>query len=173
MGDNLVEAGLPDWEKLVAAIHAAPPQAVIHFAGAGSQALAWLHGLGGSSRTVLEATDCYSAASLREVVGFEPPHFTTEAVARALANRAFLRACHLTEPGTPVAGVGCTATIATDRAKRGEHRAHVAVSNAAGWLFTTSPWSKARAPAGRKRSWSACCCCGPSPRPLGWPIYPR
>ena len=45
---------------------------VLNFAGAGSQALAWLHGLGGSSRTILEATDRYTATSLIEAVGFTP-----------------------------------------------------------------------------------------------------
>jgi nicotinamide mononucleotide (NMN) deamidase PncC len=119
-------------ERLVTAIHAAPPQVVIAFAGAGSQALAWLHSVGGSSRTVLEAIDCYSAASLNEWLGAQPPQFTSEAVARSMANRAYLRAGRLAGPGAPVAGVGCTATIATDRAKRGEHRAHIAVSDVAG-----------------------------------------
>ena len=48
---------------LVAQIHAAPHMVVYEFAGAGSLALLWLHSVGGSSRTILEATDHYANAS--------------------------------------------------------------------------------------------------------------
>lgn len=121
---------LTDIEALVEQIHSTPALVVIDFAGAGSQALAWLHSVGGSSRTMLEATDHYAARSLVELVGFEPEQFASPQVARAMASRAYTRACALTRPGTAVAGVGCSATIATDRTKRGDHRACVAVCNA-------------------------------------------
>ncbi len=114
-------------EKLIKTIHATPQMLVINFAGAGAQALAWLHGVGGSSRTILEATDCYAAKSVMELIGFEPEQFASPQVARAMATRAFVRACTLAQPGTPVVGIGCTAAIATDRAKRGEHRCYLAV----------------------------------------------
>lgn len=119
-------------EKLVETIHATPHKIVFEFAGAGVQALAWLHGVGGSSRTILEATDRYAAESLIELAGFEPRRFTSRKVARAMANAAFVRAAHLAESGTPVVGIGCTATIATNRAKRGDHRCCVAVCDAKG-----------------------------------------
>lgn len=113
-------------EKLIEAIHQTPQMLVFEFAGAGSQALAWLHSIGGSSRTILEATDRYTAASLVEAIGFEPEQFVSRQVAEAMATQAYLRADHLARPGTPVVGVGCTATIATDRLKRGEHSGYVA-----------------------------------------------
>jgi len=113
-------------EKLIEAIHQTPQMLVFEFAGAGSQALAWLHSIGGSSRTILEATDRYTAASLVEAIGFEPEQFVSRRVAEAMATQAYLRADHLARPGTPVVGVGCTATIATDRLKRGEHSGYVA-----------------------------------------------
>jgi hypothetical protein len=109
----------------VEAIHATLPQVVIEFTGAGLQALAWLHSVGGSSRTVLEATDRYASASLTGLIGFTPVQFTSLDVARAMATKAFIRANHLAPSGIPVAGIGCTAAIATDRAKRGDHRACV------------------------------------------------
>lgn len=117
-------------EKFVTMIHAAPPMVVIEFAGAGAQALAWLHGVGGSSRTVLEATDHYAATSLIEAVGFQPKQFASPEVAQAMALRAYLRACHLGGLQAPLAGIGCTATIATDRPKRGNHRVCLAVCTA-------------------------------------------
>jgi hypothetical protein len=101
----------------------------MNFAGAGVQALAWLHSVGGSSRTVLEATDRYSVASLIEATGFEPERFTSLRVAGALAQHAYTRAAKLAGPGAVVFGLGCSATIATDRQKRGDHRCAVAVHN--------------------------------------------
>jgi hypothetical protein len=119
-------------EQAITAIHAAPPMVVIEFAGAGAQALAWLHNVAGSSRTVLEATDRYAARSLVNLIGFEPDQFTSPQVARAMATKAYIRARQLARPDTPVAGIGSTATIATDRTKRGDHRCCVAVCDAQG-----------------------------------------
>ncbi|HXV99942.1 MAG TPA: hypothetical protein VEC93_16105, partial [Anaerolineae bacterium] len=116
----------------IQAIHTAPQMVVIEFAGAGAQALAWLHGVAGSSRTILEATDRYVSTSLINLLGFEPTQFTSPQVARAMATKAYIRARQLAPPGTPVAGIGSTATIATDRAKRGDHRCCVAVCDAQG-----------------------------------------
>ena len=123
---------LTDVEKPIKAMHAAPPMVVIEFAGAGAQALAWLHGVAGSSRTVLEATDHYVSTSLISLIGFEPVQFTSPQVARAMATKAYIRARQLVQPHVPVAGIGSTATIATDRAKRGDHRCCVAVCDAHG-----------------------------------------
>ena len=117
-------------EAIISAIHATPHKIVYQFTGAGAQVLSWLHAVAGSSKTILEATDHYAAASLAEAIGFEPVSFVSTQVAQALAVRAYLRACELSGVSVDVAGVGCTATIATDRAKRGEHRCCVAVCNA-------------------------------------------
>ena len=116
--------------ELLTDIHARPQRLVLEFAGAGAQALAWLHGVGGSSRTVLEATDRYAPASLAEAIGYQPARATAPEVAEALARRAFSRAGALADG--PLIGVGCTATIATDRTKRGEHRCFVAVCDRLG-----------------------------------------
>ena len=116
---------------VLSAVHAAPHLGVILFAGAGSQALTWLHSVGGSSRTLLEATDHYAAASLVQVLGFEPERYTSLSVAEALAARAYARALDLA-PDAPTFGLGCTASIATDRVKRGEHRAFVATKDSFG-----------------------------------------
>jgi hypothetical protein len=94
--------------------------------------LAWLHSVAGSSRTVLEATDHYAAASLMSCIGYEPAQFTSPEVARAMATKAYIRARQLATPGVSVAGIGSTATIATDRTKRGDHRCCVAVCDSQG-----------------------------------------
>jgi hypothetical protein len=121
-----------DPADLVEHLHAAPTRLVYEFAGAGVSALAELHAVGGSSRTLLEATDRYADLSLQEGVGGPVSRAVDPDVAAALAQRARLRARHLAGPGESVAGVGLTATIATDRIKRGEHRAWVAAADGLG-----------------------------------------
>ena len=114
-----------DVRDVVAAIHDSPVALVFEFAGAGSLALHWLHAVAGSSRTVLEATDRYSQASLSALLGEVPTPVVSTAVAAAMAEAAWARAREL-RPDGPVIGLSSTATIATDRAKRGHHRAVVA-----------------------------------------------
>jgi hypothetical protein len=119
---------IDDPRALVALMHERPTRLVYEFAGAGSSALAWVRSVGGSSRTLLEATDRYAPRSLQEVIGAAGAGgpAVAAAVAAKLAEHARDRARGLADPAVPVAGVGVTATIATDRAKRGEHRVWVA-----------------------------------------------
>ena len=111
---------------LVADLHAAPTAAVFAIAGAGTQAIAWLLSVAGASRSVLELSVPYSAPALAELLGYEPDQAVSRQTALDMARAAYRRALRLREDSAPVAGVACTATIATDRPKRGEHRCHVA-----------------------------------------------
>jgi hypothetical protein len=77
---------------------------VFEFAGAGSLALFWLHGVPGSSRTVLEATDRYASASLAELLGRAPEQFVARETAAAMASAAYRRANRLAEPGRSPSG---------------------------------------------------------------------
>ncbi|MEW5988888.1 MAG: hypothetical protein AB1791_19870 [Chloroflexota bacterium] len=112
--------------QLVQAIHDGPTQLVMVTAGAGTQALSWLLGVAGASRTLLEALVPYAATSFDEFLGQRPPQYVAAKAARMLAGRAMTRARWLREHDERVVGLACTATIVTDRPKRGEHRAHVA-----------------------------------------------
>ncbi len=123
--------------QIIDQIHAAPQRLVLEFAGAGSLGLWWLHSVAGSSRTILEATDRYTAASLADLLGTMPETFVTLSTARQMAQRAYWRAIELNSNLTPldqqagpVLGAACTAAIATDHPKRGEHRVVVAVRQA-------------------------------------------
>lgn len=112
---------------LIQAIHDSPPRAVFAAAGAGSQALADLLGVPGASRTLLEALIPYAADSFDEFLGQSPEQYVSAETGRRMAGRALARAHHLRElEAFPIVGLACTATIVTDRPKRGEHRAHVA-----------------------------------------------
>ena len=61
-------------ESVIEDLHQTPHMLVYEFAGAGVQALAWLHAVAGSSATILEANDRYSKKSFIESAGFEPEH---------------------------------------------------------------------------------------------------
>lgn len=104
---------------------------VIEFAGAGSAALWHLHAVAGSSRTILEATDRYAPQSMESLLGKIPTHFVSLDTAIAMAWAAYRRACDL-RPGITNNGVGCTAAIATDRLKKGNHGCWVALADRTG-----------------------------------------
>lgn len=115
--------------ELVQAIHASPLQVVAVVAGGGSDALAALLREPGASRTILESIIPYSSQALARFLGGAPDEACSERTARAMAMQALLRALALVPASKPVAvaGVACTAGLATDRPKRGDHRCHIAV----------------------------------------------
>ncbi len=117
-----------DIQQLVQAIHNSPVKTMLVAAGAGTLALSDLLGVAGASRTLLEALVPYSEAAFTEFLGQTPAQFVAPDTARLMAGRAFTRARWLeAETGSsPVIGLACTATIITDRPKRGEHRAYIA-----------------------------------------------
>ncbi|MEZ4510440.1 MAG: hypothetical protein R3C62_01060 [Chloroflexota bacterium] len=113
--------------SMIEAIHQTPPRLVFVTAGAGSQALADLLGVGGASETLLEAVVPYSYTAFNDFLGYVPPKYVDAQAANFLAGRAFTRARQLENEGRPVLGLACTATIATNRPKKGEHRAYMAL----------------------------------------------
>ena len=115
-----------DARDLIALLHQAPHRCVLAVAGGGAGAVAWLLSVPGGSRTVLEAVVPYAEESLCEFLGRRPDAFCSVPTSRAMAIRAQQRARWLA-PGAPTAGVGCTASLRSDRPKRGDHRFHVAV----------------------------------------------
>lgn len=124
---------------LPAAIHDSGRQIVLAVTGGGSGAIAELLTVAGASRTVLEARVPYAYPALVEWLGGPPDNACSEPTARAMAMAAWMRARSLA-PETPaekLLGVGCTASLASDRPKRGDHRMFVAVQSAT----TTHSWS--------------------------------
>jgi hypothetical protein len=123
----------PSLGQLIQRIHDSAHKLVFEFAGAGSQALFWLHSVAGSSRTILEATDRYAAASLADLLGGPPEQAVARETALAMADAAYRRAMRLTDGAAGNFGVGCTAAIATDRARRGADRCWIATRDRAGY----------------------------------------
>lgn len=114
-------------QRLIEAIHDAPEMIVFVTAGAGTQALSDLLGVAGATRTLLEAIVPYSEEAFCDFLGATPKQYVHPKTAKLLAGRAFTRAKWLAAPSQNVFGLSCTATIATDRPKKGAHRAHIAV----------------------------------------------
>ena len=119
--------------ELVQRIHDSDTMAVVSVAGAGTAAISWLLSVAGASRTVLEILVPYASSSLIEFVGSEPEQFVSEETAVAIAKSAYGRALQLRDGTEPVVGIACTATIATDRTKRGDHRCHIAAWSGTGY----------------------------------------
>ncbi len=121
--------------QLIQTIHDCPTKLMLVAAGAGTQMLSDLLSVAGASRTLLEALIPYSAAAFDEFLDAPPQQYVAPKTARLLAGRGLTRARWLCEGAGPVVGLACTATIVTDRPKRGEHRAHVAV-----WTPAQQTW---------------------------------
>jgi len=123
-------------ELLVGRIHATQGQCVLTVTGGGSRAIGELLSVPGGSRTVLEAVVPYSAEALIDFLHTTPEQFCSPQTARLMAMAAWQRARKLQagqvgSSKVPALGVGCTASLASDRPKRGPHRVHVAVQTAA------------------------------------------
>jgi hypothetical protein len=138
-------------------LHASPWQGVLYVTGGGTALLSELLTTPGASATVLEARVPYAAAAMAELLGRVPEQACSDATARALAMAAFQRAPARDRrwaAGIRPFGLACTASLATNRSKRGAHRAHVALQTETPPTPRISP---SRAGATRKRrSWSSC-----------------
>lgn len=115
---------------LIAGLHEAGPRCVLALTGGGSGAAALLLSVPGGSRTILEVLIPYAETSLSEFLGHTPASFCSAETAQRMAQRALDRAGWLA-PGQPVAGIACTASLCSDRPKRGEHRFHLAIQTPA------------------------------------------
>lgn len=106
-----------------------PPAIVGYLAGGGTQLVADLLTTPGASKAVLELTTPYATAALADALNDEAPpqRACTPDVAHRLAVAAFDRALALGAPSHRAVGFGCTAALATQRLRRGEHRCFIAV----------------------------------------------
>ena len=120
-------------EALVAAIHNTPPMIVLAVAGGGNAAITDLLDVPGASRTILEVRVPYAETAMIDFLGGEVPDgAVSQRTAEAMARACLLRAQFLAPDQEVVLGVACTASLASDRPKRGGHRAHVAIASTDG-----------------------------------------
>lgn len=116
----------PAVRSLISALHHESPSYVLAVTGGGAGLASWLLSVPGGSRTVLEVVVPYGEQSLAEFLGQRPDSFCSPETAGLMSRRALDRAGWLA-PGQRVAGVACTASLRSDRPKRGDHRFHLAV----------------------------------------------
>ncbi|MBI2505603.1 MAG: hypothetical protein HYW07_20515 [Candidatus Latescibacteria bacterium] len=122
------------WDQ-VEAILGSGIQFCLAATGGGSQAGTWLLNHPGASRAVLEFQVPYGEGALAAYLGRPGPHGAELETARAMAARGFARARDFAQEGRGVLGVGCTAALATTRARRGEDRAAIALRSAQEYQF--------------------------------------
>ena len=126
---------------------------VMAVTGGGASLPGWLLAVPGASRTVLEVIVPYHEDSLTQFLGHRPESFCSVGTSQELARRALERARWLL-PGRPIAGLACTASLRSDRPKRGPHRFHASVCHAGRietWSLTLT--KEARSASRRKRWW--------------------
>jgi nicotinamide mononucleotide (NMN) deamidase PncC len=116
-------------DQLVEEIHDTPTKVVLVASGGGSRAIADLLEVPGGSRTLVEAVVPYSTTAMQTFLGGLPDEFCSEPTVRAMAMAAFHRGRSYGESPASLAGVACTASLVSDRPKRGPHRIHVALQN--------------------------------------------
>jgi nicotinamide mononucleotide (NMN) deamidase PncC len=117
-------------QQLAQQVHASGVHLVLAVTGGGSGAISALLAVPGASRSILEAAVPYAPQALSRWLGGKPDEFCSARTARAMAMAAYLKANTL-DPQATLAGVACTASLASDRPKRGPHRLHVGWQTAA------------------------------------------
>ena len=100
--------------------------------GCGSMSIAWLFSIPGSSKTLLSAYVPYSKKSLELYLGKHLTNHVSEKEALSIADVAYnntLKFINTSEKDIKVFGIGCTGAIATNRNRKGEDRAHIAIKS--------------------------------------------
>ncbi|MEM8944547.1 MAG: CinA family protein [Planctomycetota bacterium] len=122
----------PSVTRLVEALHETSKSVTLAITGGGSRSIAQLLEVPGASRTVLEAVVPYASSALADWLGSAADQACSESTARAMAMASWLRARALApavDTGLLI-GLGATASLVSDRPKRGSHRIHLATQTA-------------------------------------------
>jgi nicotinamide mononucleotide (NMN) deamidase PncC len=112
-------------------IHASGKQFLLAVTGGGSGAISALLEVPGASASVIGAIVPYAQTALTNWLGGTLDQACSERTARAMAMRAFEVARGFSSEGVhTLRGIGVTASLASNRPKRGPHRVHVAWQSA-------------------------------------------
>ncbi len=144
----------PQWHNLITQIHQQHQPAVLVVTGGGASAIAELLAVPGASRTILDAQVPYSSEALIAWLGRRPDQFCDERTALAMASVAAYRAGQLLAKEATASdiarpfGISCTASLASDRPKRGDHRCFIALQSdtmTASYALTLKKGARSRA----------------------------
>ncbi|MEX0586412.1 MAG: CinA family protein [Pirellulales bacterium] len=122
---------IADQNATIERIHASGRQLFLAATGGGSGAISALLEVPGASASVVGAIVPYASAALANWLGGPVDQACCERTARAMAMRAF-QAAREFSGADPVSlrGIGVTASLVSNRPKRGPHRVHVAWQSA-------------------------------------------
>jgi hypothetical protein len=142
--------------EIVRRLHAEALPFVVVTSGGGASALGDLTAQAGASRSLLAGHVPYAGVAMDAFLKTTPEQYCSEPTARMLACKAWQEACRLSNANADerqagamaAAGAACTASLASDRRKRGEHRVHVASHTAE----RTVSWSLELTKGARQRS---------------------
>jgi hypothetical protein len=164
------------WQQLISALHASGCKAALAITGGGSGALGELLRVPGGSRLLIEAQVPYDALALATFLGSAPAQACSADTAMAMARRVRARAARLVPAASDLVGLGATAALVSDRARKGEHRFHIAFANSARIAHCTGVLAKGRRDRAAEEDlvsraiilWlaQACAIAAPSPRSL-------
>ena len=120
-----------DIENLIKQIHSdVGIKGSLVITGCGINALSWLFSVPGTSNTILTSYVPYSKNSLKEFLGKDLTHHVSEEEAINMAEKAYEKNeifLDKSETNTQLFGLGCTGAISTNRERKGEDRAHIAI----------------------------------------------
>ena len=111
--------------EIIQRIHGNSSKVSLLLAGGGTNFVNDLLTEPGASRTILDLQIPYSESSMIKILGDSPDKFVSLSVAKKMAKIAYSRSLFLRMNKDPVLGLACTASIATDRSKKGSHEVHV------------------------------------------------
>ena len=126
-------------------LHKSPWLGVTFITGGGSGFLAEMLSTPGASATVLEAQVPYATSAMEDLLGRAPEQAVSTHTARQLAMAAYERATKLAPEKGDLLGLGCTASLGTNRTKKGTHRAHWALQTATRTFTATATYDGDRA----------------------------
>jgi nicotinic acid mononucleotide adenylyltransferase len=132
------------WQQLISTVQASGPKAALAITGGGSGAISELLRVPGGSRLMIEAQVPYDEQALATFLGFAPAQASSADTAIAMARTARARAVRLVSADTDLVGLGATAALVSDRPRRGEHRFHIAYTNASGTAHCSAVLAKGR-----------------------------
>ena len=140
--------------RAIAEFRQAALRFVVSISGGGAGFISDYLAVPGASGSVIEAIVPYSKAATDAFLRKAPESYCSEHTARLLAAAAFERA-RLLEPETSpnaLLGIGATASLASDRPKKGEHRVYCAAISRSGVFSASLKLAKgARDRAGEER----------------------
>ena len=132
-------------DTLIRQIHSSGRQMVLAVTGGGSAAISRMLGVPGGSKTILDAVVPYSESAMSRFLCGAPASACSERTARALAMAALMRARELSDADWhSLVGVGATASLVSDRPKKGDHRIHIAWQSAETTVVASCVFAKGR-----------------------------